>query len=142
VDLLLAVEELKDLVFNAEDLNQPAQEMGLTISRSGPVMRDQVEGLFANQSLLTAAFSEEVMEAGHNSDVIELGDNRFVVLRQHSYSPSQPMELEEVRDEIAVIITEQSAREMVSAEANRILHCIIRSLVGGPRVCTLCASFT
>ena len=87
VDLLLAVEELKDLVFNAEDLNQPAEEMDLTVRRSGPVARDQAEGLFANRSLLAAAFSEEVMEAGHNSDVIELSDNKFVVLRQHSYSP-------------------------------------------------------
>jgi peptidyl-prolyl cis-trans isomerase D len=122
VDLLLSVEELKDLVFNAEDLNQPAQEMELTVSRSGPVARDQAEGLFANRSLLAAAFSEEVTEAGHNSDVIELGDNKFVVLRQHSYSPSQPMELEAVRDEISAIITEQSARESVAIEADRILQ--------------------
>ena len=122
VDLLLAVEELKDLVFNAEDLNQPAEEMGLTVSRSEPVARDQAEGLFANRSLLAAAFSEEVTEAGHNSDVIELGDNKFVVLRQHSYSPSQPKELEDVRDEIAAIITEQSARDMVAIEADRILQ--------------------
>ena len=122
VDLLLAVEQLKDLVFNAEDLNQPAKEMDLTVRRSGPVARDQAEGLFAHPSLLAAAFSEEVMEAGHNSDVIELSDNKFVVLRQHSYSPSQPMELNEVRGEIAAIITEQSARAMVASEADRILQ--------------------
>jgi len=122
VDLLLAVEQLKDLVFNAEDLNQPAEEMDLTVRRSGPVARDQAEGLFANRSLLAAAFSEEVMEAGHNSDVIELSDNKFVVLRQHSYSPSQPMQLKDVRDEIAAIITEQSARAMVASEADRILQ--------------------
>lgn len=122
VDLLLAVEQLKDMVFNAEDLSQPAAEMNLTVSRSEPVARDQAEGLFANQSLLLAAFSEEVMEAGHNSDVIELGDNRFVVLRQHSYNPSQTMELDVVRDEIAAIIIEQAARAMVASEAERILQ--------------------
>jgi peptidyl-prolyl cis-trans isomerase D len=122
VDLLLSVEELKDLVFNAEDLNQPAQEMELTVSRSGPVARDQAEGLFANRSLLAAAFSEEVTEAGHNSDVIELGGDKFVVLRQHSYNPSQPMELEAVRDDISAIITEQSARDSVAIEADRILQ--------------------
>tara|TARA_R110001592_G_scaffold363036_1_gene679446 strand:+ start:62387 stop:64267 length:1881 start_codon:yes stop_codon:yes gene_type:complete len=122
VDLLLAVEQLKDMVFNAEDLSQPAEELGLTVNRSGPVARDQTEGLFANRSLLSAAFSEEVMEAGHNSDVIELADNTFVVLRQHSYSPSQPMPLEEVRDEIAAILVEQSARAMVASEAERILE--------------------
>jgi peptidyl-prolyl cis-trans isomerase D len=122
VDLLLAVEELKDLVFNAEDLSQPAQELELSVSRSEPIARDQADGLFADRSLLAAAFSEEVMEAGHNSDVIELGDNKFVVLRQHNYSPSQPMDLAEVRDEIAAIVTEQSARAMVASEAERILQ--------------------
>ena len=71
---------------------------------------------------MAAAFSEEVKEAGHNSDVIEIGDNKFVVLRQYSYSPSQPMELEDVRDEILAIITEQSARDSVAMEADRILQ--------------------
>ena len=122
VDLLLAVEQLKDMVFNAEDLNQPAAAMDLNVERSEPIARDQTEGLFANRSLLSAAFSEEVMEAGHNSDVIELGDNRFVVLRQHIYNPSKPMALDVVRDEISAIIVEENARAMVAAEAERILQ--------------------
>lgn len=121
-DLLLAVEELKDLVFNAEDLSRPAEALELTVARSEPVSRNQVEGLFANPSLLAAAFSEEVMAEGHNSDVIELGDNTFVVLRQHRHNPPQLRELAEVREEIAAIIIEQSAREMVAVEADRVLQ--------------------
>ena len=46
------------------------------------------------------------MEAGHNSDVIELSDDRFVVLRHAQSQPARAMELADVRDEIAAIIME------------------------------------
>lgn len=121
-DLLLVVENLKDLVFNAEDLSRPASELDLVVQRSEPVGRDQAQGLFASPALLSAAFAEEVLEAGHNSDVIELGEDRFVVMHVHKHNLPQLKELAEVRDEIAAIIVEQSAREMVAAEADRIVQ--------------------
>ena len=121
-DLLLVVEQLKDLVFNAEDLDRPAEELDLTVQRSEPVARDEADGLFANPALLAAAFSEEVMEEGHNSDVIELGDNRFVVMSVSSHTPPQVRALADVRDEIAAIIIEQRARTMVAAEADRVVQ--------------------
>jgi len=123
-DLLLVVENLKDLVFNAEDLSRPANELDLVVQRSEPVARDQAQGLFASPALLSAAFSEEVLEAGHNSDVIELGEDRFVVMHVHKHNLPQLKELAEVRDEIAAIIVEQSAREMVAAEADRIVQAL------------------
>ncbi len=121
-ELLLAVENLKDLVFNAEDLSRPASELDLLVQRSEPVARDQAQGLFASPALLGAAFSEEVLEAGHNSDVIELGEDRFVVMHVHKHNLPQLKELAEVHDEIAAIIVERSAREMVAAEADRIVQ--------------------
>ena len=122
VDLLLTVEQLKDLAFNAEDLSRPAAELELTVKRSEPIARDQVDGLFANPALLAAAFSDEVMEERHNSDVIELGEDRFVVMSVSKHTPPQVRELDEVRDEIAAIIVEQSARAKVAAESDRVVE--------------------
>ena len=121
-DLLLTVEQLKDLAFNAENLNRPAAELELTVKRSEPIARDQADGLFANPALLAAAFSEEVMEERHNSDVIELGEDRFVVMSVSKHTPPQVRELDEVRDEIAAIIVEQSARAKVAAESDRVVE--------------------
>mgnify|MGYP001821108499 FL=1 len=121
-DLLLTVEQLKDLAFNAENLNRPAAELELTVKRSEPIARDQADGLFANPALLAAAFSEEVMEERHNSDVIELGEDRFVVMSVSKHTPPQVRELDEVRDEIATIIVEQSARAKVAAESGRVVE--------------------
>ena len=119
-ELLLAVEKLKDLVFNAEDLAGPAAELNLKVARSEPVARDQADGLFATPALLSAAFSEEVLEQGHNSDVIELGDDKFVVLRAHKHTPPEVRSLDDVREEIAAIVTDQAARTLVAAEAERL----------------------
>lgn len=127
VDLLLAVESLKDLVFNAEDLTRPADELKLEVLRSEPVARDQADGLFANPTLLAAAFSEEVLEAGHNSDVLELGGDKFVVLRVRKHNSPQVRDLADVRDSIVSILSEQAARVKVAAEADR----LIAELAGG-----------
>ena len=123
-ELLRTVDELRDLAFNAESLARPAEELELTQLRSEPVERNQSEGLFANPALLAAAFSEEVLEQGHNSDVIELGEDRFVVLRLHQHNPPQIRELADVREEIEATMIEQAARAKVAEEAERIVQAL------------------
>jgi peptidyl-prolyl cis-trans isomerase D len=115
--LLRTVESLRDLSFNAEDLDGPAAELELTVEQTRDITRSHADGLFANASLLAVAFSEEVLEAGHNSEVIELGGNRFVVLRVRQHNTPQVRALELVRDEIVAIITENNARAAVAAAA-------------------------
>jgi peptidyl-prolyl cis-trans isomerase D len=115
--LLRTVESLRDLSFNAEDLTGPAAELDLAVEKIEGVTRSHTDGLFANPSLLAAAFSEEVLEAGHNSEVIELGGSQFVVLRVRRYNTPQVKPLELVQDEIVAIITENNARAAVAAGA-------------------------
>jgi peptidyl-prolyl cis-trans isomerase D len=113
------VESLKDLAFNAEDLGGPAAELDLVVKQSEAVTRSPQEGLFANPSLMKVAFSEEVIEAGHNSDVIELAAGHFVVLRVRKHNPSEIKALDLVREEILAILTETTARNAVAAAAER-----------------------
>ena len=109
VQLLRAVESLKDLAFNAEDLLGPAGELDLTVQKAPGITRDQSEGLFSNASLLAAAFSEDVLEQGYNSRVIELGGDQWVVLRVDQHRPAAPRPLEEVRGEVEVAVQEARA---------------------------------
>jgi peptidyl-prolyl cis-trans isomerase D len=112
---------LRDYVFNAEDLADPAQQLGLSVKQSEAVTRSQVDGLFSHPALLAAAFSEDVLEAGHNSEVIELGNSTFVVLRVRQHNPAEVKAIELVREDIVMRITEQSSLAAVSAEADRAL---------------------
>ena len=117
VALMRTVETLKDLTFNADDLAGPAEQMSLEVSMSDAVSRSQEEGLFANPALLAAAFSDDVLNAGHNSDVIELSSDHWVALRVRQHHPSEVRPLDEVRGQIVTLITEQRARDAVSAAA-------------------------
>jgi peptidyl-prolyl cis-trans isomerase D len=117
-----AVESLKDLSFNAEDLNSPAAGLELSVQQVTGISRTQREGLFANPSVLAAAFSDDVLVAGHNSEVIELGGNEFVVLRVHQHNTPEVKPLAQVQDDIVAIITDKNARAAVAAEAERALE--------------------
>lgn len=122
--LLRTVEALRDLAFNADGLDSPAGELDLAVQQAEGVTRAQPEGLFANPSLTTAAFSEDVLEAGHNSDVIELGGDRFVVMRVRRYNEPQVKPLDSVREQIVADIAESSARAAVAAKAEQALQAL------------------
>jgi peptidyl-prolyl cis-trans isomerase D len=121
VALLRTVEQLRDLSFNADNLAEPASELDLDVERAEAITRSGAEGLFANPALVSAAFSEDVLEAGHNSEVIELAGTHFVVLRVRSHHQPEVRPLESVREEIVTLISAQRAREAVSREAERAL---------------------
>jgi peptidyl-prolyl cis-trans isomerase D len=123
-ELLRVTENLRDYVFNAGDLADPAQQLGLSVKQSEAVTRSQDDGLFSNASLLAAAFSEDVLEEGHNSEVIEIGNSTFVVLRVRQHKPAEVKPIERVREDIVMRITEQSALAAVSAEADRALQAL------------------
>lgn len=122
VVLLRIVESLRDLTFNADNLSDPAIELDLSVKNENVVTRNQNEGLFSNATLLEAAFSDDVLSSGHNSDVIELPEERFVVLRMRQYNSSEIMSLDSVREEIVLVIAEEAVREAVVNEANSALE--------------------
>jgi len=98
--LLLAVEELRDLVFNAADLDGPASQIKSTVQRSTPFSAESGEGLFSDQRLRDTAFSEDVLERGNNSEVLELSGKRFVVVRVHERRPPQVAPFADVETDI------------------------------------------
>ena len=122
--LLRGVESLRDVAFNAEDLAGPAEDLGLTVRTVEGITRDHAEGLFSNAQLLAAAYSEDVLEQGHNSEVIELSAEQFVALRVKQYSEPELRPLEAVRDDIVAAITAQAARDAAMAEARRAMAAI------------------
>ena len=115
VDLLFAerIEDMSNLAFETGDLITISEQLGLEIQSADSVPRAGSSGLFANQALITAAFSDEVMLEGSNSDVIEIGDNQAVVLRVEQFNESAVLPLEDVMGEISVILRTQMEREAV-----------------------------
>ena len=109
-DLLLAVDNLRDAVFTADDLVSAAGELGVAVNTSAPFSRDAGEGVFNEVALREAAFADDVFIENNNSDVIELSGSRFVALRVNERLPEGSKPLQEVQGDIVATL-ERQARE-------------------------------
>jgi len=115
------LEDLSNLAFETGDLQTISDELGLEIQLSEAVFRSGNSGLFSNSALSNAAFSDEVLLEGNNSDVIELNDSRSVVLRVEQFNEARPLPLEDVQAEIAVILRTEMEREAVQELGEELL---------------------
>ncbi len=107
------VERLATLVFeHPESLEIPAEILGLEAKVSTPFGRQGAPaGIGSNPRVVSAAFSDDVLRVGNNSEVIELGNGVVVALRVKNHEPSAPRPLDEVRDQIAQELKREAARE-------------------------------
>jgi peptidyl-prolyl cis-trans isomerase D len=97
----LAYEESLDML--ADQLDLEVQTSDFFYNRS-----DQYD-----QAFVSAAFSKGVIEEGENSDVIELGQNKFVVLSLSSLQPERQKELNEVEAQIVTTLKTLGAKKLI-----------------------------
>lgn len=111
-----AAKKLEEASFEASDLSQPGQELGLQVQTSGAFGREGGEGIAANRQVVQAAFSPEVLEEGANSGAIELDPDTTVVLRLKEHKKSALMPLETVSAGIRDNLARKKAGEAAKAQ--------------------------
>ncbi len=115
-----ANDQLANLTYEHPDtLEVAAEELGLEIKESDYFSRNsQSDPLLSDRRVISASFSEEVLN-GNNSDLIEIGDNRVLVLRVLEHIPEQKKPLDEVRERIVTRMKyeQASARVKETGEA-------------------------
>lgn len=116
-----AAKDLEEASFEASDLAQPAQELGLQVQTSGAFGREGGEGVAANRQVVQAAFSPEVLEDGANSGAIELDPDTTLVLRVKEHKKPTLLPLEEVSAGIRDTLSRQKASEAAKAEGEALL---------------------
>ena len=117
------VDTLATLAFEHPDsLDAAASALGLT-----PTVSDWLSpkaasnsGIGSNPAITEAAFSPDVLQGGYNSEPIEIGPTRVIVLRMAEFRPSRQLALDEVRERIRsdLIVSESQKR---AAEDGRAL---------------------
>lgn len=121
-EYVAALEQLADLSFSAGDLDVPAEELGLEIHQTEPFAENgSASGLAANPRVLKAAFSDELMREGLNSDPIELDRETTVVVRVKEQIPARQLTLDEVRDELATELRHEQAEMALQAHLDQVL---------------------
>ncbi|MBH3436264.1 SurA N-terminal domain-containing protein [Pseudomonas citronellolis] len=116
-----ATKQLESSAYEASDLAQPAQELGLKVETSKPFGREGGEGIAANRQVVQAAFSTEVLEDGANSGAIELDPDTVVVLRVKEHHKPQQQTLEEVAASIREVLQRQHAADAAKAQGEALL---------------------
>lgn len=119
------VEVLRNTAYEQPGSLEPVADVtGLDIRRSDWFSRADGEGIADNETIRAAAFSAEVREERLNSELIELGQRRVVVLRVDEERPARPKPFEDVRAEVEQRLrserTEQILTEWVEETLTRL----------------------
>ena len=88
-----ASEEMADIAFSSPDLLEVAENLGLTVQTSELFGRQGGNGIASHERVVSAAFADDVLLQGNNSNVLELASDKLVVIRvnQHNEAAQQPI---------------------------------------------------
>ncbi|HBM29816.1 MAG TPA: peptidylprolyl isomerase [Halomonas sp.] len=115
------VQRLIDESFAADDLQSVADDLGLTLERTEWIARGEGEGVLSEPGVLDEAFSADVLEEGYNSEVIELDNDRRLVLRVAEHRDATVLPLEAVREEVEQAVAAQQRQEALQAQAAELI---------------------
>ncbi len=115
-------DRLASLTYEHPDtLEVASDEMGIAILESDYLSKEEPGGgIVSDQKIISSAFSEPVLQ-GNNSDLIELDDERYVVLRLIDHQPAHKKPLDKVREQIITRIKYEQARDETREKGESIL---------------------
>ncbi len=103
-----------------DSLQGVAEQLDLTVRQSPMLTRQGGDGVLGHSKVVNAAFSEEVLQQRRNSEVLELSDTHFLVLRVNEHQPASEKSLQEVRPQIVRQLKRQQAQELATGTARSI----------------------
>ncbi|WP_281662312.1 SurA N-terminal domain-containing protein [Halomonas sp. Alg239-R46] len=116
------VQQLIDESFAADDLQSVAESIGLTLNESDWLARDdEAEGVLSEPGVMSAAFSNDVLKEGYNSEVIELDQDRRMVLRIAEQRDATLLPLDEVREEVEISVAAEQQQQALREEAQSLI---------------------
>ena len=122
------LQDLANLAFETGDLLTIEEQLALDIRETEPTPRSGGTGIFSNLDLVNAAYSDEVLLDGNNSDVVELSDSQSAVVRALTYREASILPLEEVEAEIAVILRTEMERNSVQELGSELVSTLEENL--------------
>lgn len=120
------LEQLKDVAFNAESLAAVGQELGLPVAESAPFAETGAtesgdQGVARFPEVLKAAFSEDVHDHGYASEVLEVADKHYIVIKQKDFVASHMRPIDEVQDQIEIVLKSEKAAAAMAETADSLL---------------------
>lgn len=118
-------QELGEVAFESPDsLDEAAETISATIMHTELFSKQNAPESLANKTVLDTLFNVEFRDEGLNSDVIELSENKAIVVRANEYKKPTVQPLSEVSD---VIVTQLRA-DRAQAKAQEFVNSLMAKL--------------
>lgn len=115
------VQALSELSYNAETLEEVGEQMGLSVGKTGLFARSGgTEAILNDSRVLTAAFSERVLQERYSSDVIDLSEDSVIVIKLVDHKPVRTFTLEEKTADITEELKHEKAKAQIAEQAQSI----------------------
>jgi len=114
--------KLEQLSFeNSGSLDAVSKALSLPVQTSDWFTPKGGGGIAANQAVITAAFSPDVLKDDNNSKPIALDPQHLVVIRKSEYEAPRQLQLAEVTDQIRTQLKQEAAKAQAQAAAAALL---------------------
>lgn len=104
----------------SDSLTEVAESIEVPVSTSVEFSRSTATGIFRNPEVLTAAFSDHVIDAQLNSAPISISDKQIIVMRINKHQPSEIQSLELVKDKVLTNRKLHKSKKLAIEFANNI----------------------
>ena len=114
--------DFEDYTYNISDLGPVAEDLGLDLIVTEEFSRNTATGVAAEPQVLQAAFSEELINSGRTSEVLELDNQTAVVIRVVEHSPAEAKPFAEVKNMVEKAVKADKAEELLIAETENAIN--------------------
>lgn len=114
------IQTLEDLAYNAENLSEVADEIGVEVRKTPLFSREtasSTDTVLEDIRIVEAAFSDSVVREGFSSEVINLSSDRAVVVKLIEHKPVRTLTLDEKRQSIIEELQLEKAKAQVAEQA-------------------------
>lgn len=115
--------KVANVAYESPNSLQPvADKFDLQIKHTGWIPRQGTDqGLGSEDKVLKAAFSDEVLQKGYNSQLLELSSDRDVVVRVADHQRAETRPLDEVHDQIVATLKQNKAADAAEQTGQKLV---------------------
>jgi peptidyl-prolyl cis-trans isomerase D len=105
-------EKLTNMSYEMPDsLSEVAGQLDLELKQSPFFGRNGGPGIFSNPRIANAAFGDDVLAKGYNSEPLDIGENHVVVLRLREHKEASQRSLDTVKEQVKTLLVRSRAKE-------------------------------
>ncbi|HET8730173.1 MAG TPA: SurA N-terminal domain-containing protein [Moraxellaceae bacterium] len=119
-----AVDKMDTAVYEASDLKDPSEKFNRAIATTAPFTRSGGSGVAADRKVIDAAFSDDLVKEGKNSQSLHMPDGSVVWIHVAKYVPASVKPLDEVSADARNQVLLEKAHEKAAALAQEVVKAL------------------